>query len=591
MILKHGFHNEKRQPFTWEDHAYQVEPFSDTHPDIVFQWAAQTGKSAYLLALLTWLSLRFWSSSFAIYYPDFFLPLTFSENRFKPFIESNSTLMPFLGSKEGEKKDSDNSKKIKTIGPSKLFFLSIQATTATEGLALKAVLFDEVRKMSASDIQRAEERTSHEENPFNIKASTPLFPKADINSYFLESDERYFHSACRCLDGVVLSDVFPDCLGDLRKATPQLKGKVIHAYTQAGIDFLSQAQGFDEKNPVRYPLAFYHCPRCGEIIPRPGRNGKWIAKKTSAWIHGYQVSQILSPTCSAGRMLHAWETSKDRQEFYNSKLGMPYVDQTAKIVTLTHLEASENNDLSWKTSGQNTAMGVDGMDGYNCGIIKERSPDGKIRIISLFVIIGDDPWAGLDYYMRQFDVSIAVVDYAPNFNDAKRFAKRFSGRVWIANYTDSESGDMIVWHDKTKETETERKTLEDGKFKYRVSIERTKGLEWSLGLWRDREKETPTRHGPMTQLPKRKDQVVFSPSMRDGVMEPIELCREVLWDHLQRLIKIKKPVGGEERAEKEGRYRYAFEQVGLDPHFAHCDLYSDVALQRVSKKKNQILFL
>jgi len=269
------------------------------------------------------------------------------------------------------------------------------------------------------------ERTSHEENPYNIKVSTPKYPKADINAYFLDSDQRYFHSDCKCSDGVVLSDVFPDCIVDLRGATPELKRKVSHAYHLAGIDLDSQLSDIEEGQPVRFPPAAYHCPRCGTYIPRPGISGRWIIHEPNNWIHGYHASQILSPVWPAGKMLHAYETAKDKQEFNNSKLGNAYVDKKSQIITLEDLEACENTDLRWEESGSNTAMGIDGMDGYLCGMIKKHASDGKIQIIHMFVIIGLDCWDHLDYFMNKFDVRVAVADYAPNFNETKKFARRF----------------------------------------------------------------------------------------------------------------------------------------------------------------------
>lgn len=590
FINRYGLKTEEGRFFDWETHQYQVVPFQDTHPDQVHQWAAQTGKSVLLMTNLQRNSIQFWGSAFGYYFPDYFLPLTFSEQRFKPFVESNPSFSPYLGSRDGEKERSDNSKRIRTFGPSTIFFLSVLGKTSTEGLPLKGVFFDEVRRMAAGDIQRAEERLSHQVEPINIKASTPLYPDADINAYFRESDQRYYHSACRCPDGVVLAEVFPDCIGTLKNATPELETKIREAYARSGLDFDSLLQGEEEGKPIRYPPAFYLCPRCGEILPRPGVGGKWVARDPSKWAHGYHVSQMLSPIWPAGRILDAYEKAKDLQEFHNSKLGLSYIDKTAQLVLPEHLEACENTDLVWKTNGVNCAMGIDGMGGYCCIIVKERSPDGKHRTVHLEVAIGDDPWARCAEIMRQFDVSVCVADSKPNWNDAQRFAKAFSRRVWLADYVTTDVSPMVRWGDKEKLTESERKTEQEDRFDYTVQIHRTKGLEWSLGMWAAREKETPGRHGPVQQLPKRRDKVVFSTGMGGAPYMPVELCRDVYWDHLQRLAKKVEWIGGE-AGRRQGKCRIVFENVGLDPHFAHADLYADVALIRVPKRQNKILFL
>lgn len=595
--------------FDWATHEYQKQPFRDTHPELIFQTGAQLGKSVILMANMGWRALDKWGSGSGYYFPDYFLPTTFSEQRFKPFIKSSSELSSIFGkSEKGDK--ADDSKRIRTLGASVIFFLSVKGTTSTEGLPLSHLYFDEVRRMAMGDIERTKERLSHQINPVVIMASTARYPDADINYYFLDSCQFYYHSKCNCKDGVILTDVFPNCIGKLESVSPKIKDIVSNEYARYGIDIFGMQLNSEDsgasrsnagnivlineetgKEPTRYPEAFYYCPRCGKILPRPGVGGRWIAKCPEKFPHGYHAHQMLSPAFSAGRLLQKYETATDIQELYNSAFGLPFIDRNSQIVLPEHLEACENTDISWKDRGQNCAMGIDGMGGYNCVVIKEKTESGKFRTVWLGVIIGDDPWTLCNELMRRFDVSVGVVDSKPNWNDAMRFAKRFPRRVWLANYVKSENADMIRWSDKNRKTHSEKKTEREVIFKHTVCLERTKMIEWSLNLWRARMCETPSRRGPIQKLPKLRGRVLFVPGMKTGIFEPTMLCQEVYWDHLQRLVKKIEWVGGEERGRREGQFRIVFEHVGLDPHFAHADVYANAALQRVPTHKRRIFYV
>lgn len=539
------------EPFTWEGHEYLIEPYramavtGDHNPEglkMVLQCGAQVGKTVFGFMFLVWAALRFWGKYFGYFLPDQAMAMIFSDVRFKPTVRSIPEIRPLWGEDptawDGDKRKTDQ-KRVRSIGPSQIFFSYMQGQTSTESIPMLAVVFDEIRKMLEGDIERAEERMSHSPYPINFKYSTAGYPDANIDKYFKQSNQHKFHSNCGCKDGVVLSDVFPDCIGD--------------------------------KNGKEF---FYICPTCKTIITNP-RDGRWIAHNPSSPIVGYHIPQTLSCRQDAGKILRAFQEASDLQEFYNSKLGVPYLSPEAQIVTTDILRSTVNVEIKWLRNGTNFAMGIDQMGGFNVIVVRYWGPKCdlgvcKSRLAHLEIVYGDDPWERADELMRQFDISACVADALPNINEARRFAQRWPGRVWLADYSYESKGDQDIceWGDRPKQTNSEKKSSDEIKNRYTVRISRYHGLEWNLMKYVHRLKEQPHECGLVAEV---KD--------NSGRAQVQFICEQVFWVHLQKLARRKEVIN-----EAQGKYRMVFENIGIDPHFAHADLYAELALSRVSQE-------
>lgn len=565
---------------------HMIEPYEDSHTDQVLMAAAQTGKSARIMVRILRAAFEHWGALFGYYFPDFALPAKFSSDIFKPFVLSSSELAPWLGH-DGDGEKGTDQILTRTIGATKLYFLSVRGKTATEGLPLKGVFFDEVRRMSYGDIQRVEERTSAQTNPLNFKVSTAFWDNSDIHAAFLKGDQRYFHTFCACPEGVVLSLTFPDCVADLTRATPKFRREVEHAYRN--LPWL----GMTPEGIQQYGEAVFICPKCGTIITDP-RDGWWEPHNPGAWVHSYQMPQMLTPSYNAARIWKKYDRpgeSTDIREVWNSMLGLPYADKEQQPVQPEHLLACVTSEARWsvhmrmdwrKRNIKNTAMGIDAMGGFNCVVIKEMAPNGKYRTIHLEVCHGDDPWRQCAVLMEEFDVRICVADCNPHWNEAHRFAKAFEGRVWLCSYADTGPvGDMISWKDRRKAPAGQQKAGDDVKFKYSVLVSRTRALQWSLKRWEQRRNEMPDPKKLMQRLPKQAGKVVLTAGLRSGQWEPTPISQDVYFIHLQSVVFVKRQVS--EEKEREGVVRMVAEHIRLDPHFAHADLYANVALARIGK--------
>lgn len=579
-------------PYDFVAYKHLDEVFEDDHDEQIIMAGAQTGKTARLLARFLRSGIRHWGAMFGYYFPDQPLAAFFSSQRFEPFVKSAPEIKPWLG-KRAEGEIGTNQVWTRALGPTTFFFLSVKGKTSTEGLPMKGVFFDEVRRMAHGDIQRAEERTSAQSDPISIKVSTARYPNSDIHAAFLRGDQRYFHTACACPDGVVLSLTYPECIVDLSSCSPEYRRKVEHAYTHAGLPWL----GISAKDIEKYGEAIFICPRCGEIITDP-RSGWWEAHEPKKWAHSYQMPQLLSPTFSASRCYAKANRPGeplDVQEIWNSMVGLPYLDKEAQPVQPEHLEACVTDQARWamrqseswrRKFVKRTALGLDAQGGYNVVVIKQMAPNGKYRTIHLEIIHGDDPWERTAKLMQFFDVSVAVIDGEPHWNEAHRFAKAFEGRVWLKVYTAGKAP-VIDWKDREVAPAGMRKAGDDVKLKYMVHINRTRGLQWSLNRWKRRHNEVPDPGALIQRLPRQGGKVILTAGLRVGHMEAVAICRDVYFVHMQ-CVAFRKDYGDGDEASIASRklnneYKMVADHVGLDPHFAHANLYADVALSRIGR--------
>lgn len=588
FVRRYGIRIDHR-PFNFAEYSHMAEIFEDEHREQVIMAGAQTGKSARLIVRFLRAGIQRWGSMLGYYFPDQPLAYAFSDKRFAPLVRSSPELGAWLGKRSEREKGTDHVGS-RTYGPSTYFFLSVRGKTSTEGLPMQGVFFDEVRRMSYGDIQRAEERTSAQENPLKIKVSTAFYPNSDIHAAFLEGDQRYFHTDCDCPDGCVLALTYPDCLVSLKGVTLEFRRKVEHVYTMAGLPWL----GMTEEKIAEYGEAVFVCPKCGKVIVNP-RAGWWEPHNPGAWAHSYQLPQLVSPSYTASRCLAKVERPSetvDVQEIYNSMVGLPYLDAERRPVSPENLLSCVVDSAKWPARQsdrwrrrflRNTALGLDAQGGYNVIVIKAVQPNGKFRTIHLEVIHGEDPWKETARRMEEYNVRVAVIDGEPHWNEAHRFALAFPGRVWLKVYTGPGSP-MIDWKDRAKAPAGQRNAGEDVRYKWMVHMNRTRALQWSLSRWKRGLNEVPPPTGLIQQLPRQRGNVILTPGLRVGRMEAVPICRDVYFDHLQ-CVAFRKDYGADPEGvnRRNNAYVVVADHVGKDPHFSHANLYADVACSRLGR--------
>src|SRR5690606_27551897 len=199
-----------------------------------------------------------------------------------------------------------------------LFIFSWTSGRATtESVPMDVLSFDEVQEMTLEQIEKTYERLSASSVRFMLMGSTANWPDADIHHWYQRGSQYQFYTECPdCGSKKPLDEYFPECIR-----------------FDGALD--------------RYR---YVCPN-GHWIDDPQR-GEWIAGNPEAeppidpavprkdWpqrIRSIHFPQFLSPTIAPGEILDAYRHATDMKNFFNRKLGKPYLDPSQVPVTLEHL--------------------------------------------------------------------------------------------------------------------------------------------------------------------------------------------------------------------------------------------------------------
>lgn len=600
FVLRYGLKMDGR-PFNSDLYPHLVQPYSSIAPMQVRMAGAQTGKTMEEFVRAIWFAVLRWGQRVGFYYPTLGTALDMAKNKFLPMLRSSVQLRAYIGV-ELPDGVAESSVSTTSLGPSKFTFMSLEGKDSTEGKTLAGAVFDELRRMKIDNVLRAMERQSSFSTlttgfePMLLRVSTARFPRQDIHAAFLEGTQQFFHTFCRCPEGVVLARAFPDCIVDLSGSSPEVRRRAEHACTMAGLPWC----GVSDEERARYGEGMLCCPRCGTFILHP-RLGWWEPENPSAYVDSYQYPQMLSPSFSGPRLAQKFYRPQQRaddtsgpidvQEMYNSMAGMPWLSREAVPVNDETVSACVRPDLLWAANQSShwrrrwikqTTMGLDHMDGYICVAIKCRAPNGKFRTVHLEVLHAKnsdkgDPWDRAAYLMVEYDVTACLLEAGPNLNESRRFAARFPGRTFIVTYANSHSARLIRWPEKPGDQKGEELVQ-----KGNVIINRGLALHWSLDTWVRREQEIPAPRALLQVLPMRRGRVMFTPRLEEGEWEPAALCEHGLFYHLTHSAFEK--AYRNDAARELGEFYYEFSGIeGVDPHFTFCSMFADVALDRFGR--------
>ena len=394
------------KPFTFDRHEYLKEPYADNHKDIVFIKAAQMGLTT-LAMLRAFYAARYGNRRGILYlFPSRTDVTEFAKGRIDPLIKENpDTLGKWI-------RDTDSAN-IKQVWNAFLYLRGMKSRVGLKSLPIDFLVLDEMDEAPESSIDLAMERLSHSEYKEVLKLSNPTLPDFGVDRAFQQTDQRYWLLECeKCGEYTCLEDTFPKCL-------LEVGGRVIRA-----------------------------CQRCeAELNPSLG---EWVAKHPDVTEkHGYHFSQLFSHYVEPAAILHQFRTTNNMTEFYNLKLGMAYVEATDRLTIQEVLALCTDEENASSDPGP-CSMGVDQGKVLHVVIGKrEWNRAGKI------VHIGEyEKWEDLDRLMKVFNVSRCVVDAMPETRNARAFAERHRGKVYLCYYTDQKT--PTKWDDQDLTVRTNR---------------------------------------------------------------------------------------------------------------------------------------
>lgn len=400
-------------PVDFSTHHYQTAPIAEEAPRQCAMKGAQVGfTSIYMLKSVHGLIHGNYPQGVLYLFPTRDDVVDFSKGRFQPLIHDNQGIARFV-----QETDAAN---IKRIGSSMLYFRGARATRSIgnskktssqlKSVPVDRIVFDEVDEMEPAMIDLALERISHSTIKEEVYLSTPTIPDFGVDALFQKSDQNYWHIKCEACGGwTCLELTFPDCLIETSD------GRVIRA-----------------------------CSKCKrEIDPR---NGKWVPARPglSDTLVGWNISQLCSLFVDPKKILEAYRFPPNGrlQEFYNSKLARAYIEAVNRLSLSQVLALCGSDGIASSDQGP-CSLGVD--QGSNLHVvIGKRHPGRAGRIVHIGIY---KDWTELDGLMRSFNVFRCVVDALPETRNARAFAERFKGKVYLNFYNPHQKG-AYAWRER-----------------------------------------------------------------------------------------------------------------------------------------------
>jgi hypothetical protein len=514
---------------------------------IVVMKATQLGLTVWEVLANIYMAWKWAPVTIGMFMPDQATASYKSEHRFMRIVRSIPEIYRKMTVRADEGKDrkvGEGNVLTRTLGESIFLFLWTSGKVSTESRPMDVVTLDEVQEMTLDQIDKVQHRTGDSDIALTLMLSTANMPDLDIDFWYQLGNREVWHTECESCGA--LSD-----LSDPATAFP------------------SKSIGYNTGEWPGAPLNEYvwTCPSCRAWIKDPQR-GRYVETRPQAnpLIRSLLVPRTISPRETPRKMAESWaraKTGDQKKSFYNRTLARPYIDPEQLPVTLDHCKAAvelgRQFGVKWQTRGRDTFMGIDQMGGFNAVIIKKRLPSGHQAVVHVEAVFDIDPFNRCDELMEQFGVNICVVEQLPNVNDARKFAVRHPGRVFLAGYANLRD-DAIVWGDQL--SRSDKKTTDEDRMRYTVTLQQYKCMQRTLFRVRDLECLFPDP-----------DELVV-PVLENGVEKRIPILRDWVFDHFTKTAVVV------EQKEDERKPVGKVKKLGLDPHYSFAAMLCDVAYAR-----------
>lgn len=395
-----------------------------------------------------------------------------------------------------------NAVNLKQAGPNTLYIRGSRGDSNLVSIPVSELLLDEVDRMEQKQIWLALERLSGKLKKGVWGISTPTIPNFGIHKLYKDSTQDHFVFRCpRCSKLTEL--VWPDCV--------EICGEFV--------------------TDVRCKESYLKCKECKgkleqEDKPNFLKDAYWESfdKNANPEVRGFHINQLYSYTINASELVVAHFRGLGdelaQKEFHNSKLGQPFISNGAKVdeEMLDRAVAIGGYGMSSERpsrAGRFITMGLDrGKWNYyevtewffdKWGLDLNASATAKVLAVGKF--LDEDFDQTVDALMREWQILACVQDADPGTMEARRFARRYPGFVWLCRYRNGQTAKEITLSE------------EEGGAPI-ATVDRANWLSASLGRFK-----TPTpRIALPTDIPKEyRDhmQALTSTYVRDDLGNPV----------------------------------------------------------------------
>ena len=317
----------------------------------------------------------------------------------------------------------------KRAGSADLFIRGCRSRTDLKSDPINFLVFDELDEMDQSLVTLGELRCSGQENYQIWKISTPTVANKKIDLEYNHSTQERFIFPC------------PSC------------GKLIEMLFPDSIVIVGEHHRDPKCND-----SHYICTECKNILPQEAKKdyigkGTWHPfgdKKIDT--RGFYINQLYSFVRTPGDIAKAWLEgqikSSAEQEFYNSRLGLPYVAEGTQVSTKNILDCIRDY-VSGPQDGFVT-MGVDGgRTKHHYVIIKWEieafGSEVNMTSVPTVLKVGEaTSYNELDALMHEYQVLMAVLDSQPEYQKTLEFCIKFAPHAKMCTYNTNRASNILL---------------------------------------------------------------------------------------------------------------------------------------------------
>ena len=396
--------NEVGDPIEFDNHAFLLDIYTDTHPYQVWEKGSQIGLTTTQVFKTIHLSE---TQGYRIIYT---MPTVEDIQIFvKSKVNKILGLNPQLRATMGEGRQRVDTTEEKHFGRGIVHYRGTFKEQHAISITSDLNLHDELDRSDLSVVETYESRLQHSRYKGQWFFSNPKVPDIGVDFYFQMSDQKYWFISCP------------------------------HCGCRQYIDWFGK--DFDN---VDKEQSLYVCHKCREeITDETRRDGYWvpyISQKRMPY-SGYWIPQTIAPWMSCSDVMKL-EREKTTDYFYNFCLGLPYRG-TDRVVS---------EDMIWGAlidadtyAHDNIAMGVD-QGGTDENPVLHAAIGNEYAIWELRTF---HSWQELEDYIEGVGVGLTVIDGNPKREPVQALRDKYHHKVWAAFYRNDPKGlEVVRWKDR-----------------------------------------------------------------------------------------------------------------------------------------------
>jgi len=391
----------------------------------------------------------------------------FSTGRFDPILD----LSPHIKAMFHDVKNIGH----KRAGHANLYIRGSRSRAQLKSIPTGDVTFDEVDEMVQNNIPLAIERMSGQVEKFERYISTPTVADHGIDKMFQNTTQNFFTFKCpHC--GKHTQLIYPECLVITAEKVTDPGIKDTHLICKECKHTLAHEQKVEFLKDGFWESAYPDRPEIGFGVNQ-------------------MYSMTIAPPDLAASYLRGLENLADRQEFFNSKIGVTHAPDGAKITqTMLNNCKKDYSMANGSRSNNIVTMGIDVGTFFDVEIDEWIMTKDTGDLNSAFIpkVLHVGRYKNIqDVYnlMSQYTVNYCVMDANPERKMATAFAQSFYGHVSLCIYARGVAGRLI----------------NPNKSDYLVNVDRTYWMDVALGRFKEQKiilpVDLPYEYGEQVKAP------------------------------------------------------------------------------------------